>query len=654
MKKILVFLLMLISIFSFSAEAKTKDIPFNSFISLKGINPEYNHSFFIQKDWDVKDVELKLKFAQTQIRHYKNSTMTIFVNDTPVDSIELYPLQNNYEYDLKINKELLKYGFNNVRIKLFHRITDEECTLDEINTANWVVLDKESLVSVQYEDKIQDISLVNYPFPFVTENGNLQVVIALPDKPDTSEIAAATTIASFLGRKAKFYNQPVKIIKESEINEEENVILISKSERLTNTLVAITPEEQASLDKNKGVVKETNIGNKKLLLITGKTDEALKNSTKALVKDNLYFQLKPDSNIVGDIQDIGSKNIKLSSLQDFGYDNVLLKGRGQKVISYNLELGKNINYNNLKMKINFKTSNNIDFSKSEVTAYVNGIPVSSKKIVSINSNNNTLEFFVPPRLLVNGTVNLRIEFYVMSNIIGCDDSLDDSTWVLVTNDSDLQVAGTRKVDYDLGAYPGPFIENYQLSNFGFVIPNDLDVEELTYLINTAFYLGKNTLETNYIDVYNEMVDNKNLIVYGTSKEKYIKDINNKLFLKYNNDFMNFENNKEISFLQDNGGSFGSLQIIKDNKRYLMIATGAKKTEAATSLSYLTKSSATLQGRALLISEFGQTANLGNVESETAVSGARANSRTIAVAISFILALLMGVIAVFMNKKGENK
>lgn len=656
MKKIVFYLILLVSIFSFSADINEKTFSLPDFITLKGVYPEYNYTFFIDNFWDLKESNLKIKITQSQIKNYKDSTLTVFINDTPVNTVMLKDLQNNSDVDLNIDKSVIKKGFNNLKIKVFHKINSENCVLDDVDTGNWIVLDKATELKIHYEILENTENLLNYPFTYVKEDGSLDAVIALPENVDNDEIAAALTMALFLGRKAPFYNNPVRVIKSSEISDtDSNIILISKANKLDTDLTPLTQNEISAVENNNGLIKEIGIKNKKLLLITGKNQESLKNSLRALTDENLYFQLNSDSNIIGNIDLPDYEKIIKSTFSDFGYKSIFYSGGNEKIFNYNFALDRNTEYDNVKIKINFKHSDNIDYSVSEVTAFVNDIPVASEKLEKLLADNNSMEFPVPSDLIIKGNINLKLRFFLGSNGSKCNSSDANSPWVLVSDTSKIDVKHKDRNFYRLGTYPGPFLKDYRLNNTGFVIPKNISLDELNYLTNIAFYLGKNTTITDYVEVYNDIVKDKNLIVYGLSQEKYIKDINNKLYLKYDDTFNRFEKNEKISFINNNKLD-GVLQIIKEKDNYIIVVTAAQKNEAMLALSYLTGNYPNLRGDVMIVDETGKTKSFYylNDTSDLSDQPPKLNYNLIALFIVIICTFILSIIFILMQKKGEKK
>lgn len=656
MKKTVFYLLLLITFFGFSAEINEKTYPIPDFITLKGVSPEYTYSFYIDNYWDIKESSLNLRIAQSQIKNYKNSTLTVFLNNIPVNTIEIGNVKNGSDMVLNIDSNVMKKGFNNLKIKIFHKINPGSCVLDDIDAGNWVVIDKSTALKIRYENIQNTSGLQSYPLTYVRGNGSVDTVIALPEKADNDEIAAALTMALFLGRKAPFYNTPVKIIKYSEIsNIDSNVILIGKTDKIDKNLAGLTPEEIKAVESSKGLIKEIGIKDKKLLLVTGKGRDGLKNSVKVLTDENLYFQLKPVSNIIENIELPEHEKVSMTTFKDFSYENIVLSGSNDKVASYNFALDRNTEYDNVKIKVNFKNSDNLDYSASEVTAFVNDVPIASKKLEKQFSSGNSMEFAVPSNLIIKGNINLKIRFFLTPDRNECSSADSENPWVFISNDSSVDLKYNERKIYRLGTYPGPFIKDYRLNNTGFVIPENMDFDELNYLVNIAFYLGKNTRITDYAEVYNDITEDKNLIVYGLSEEKYIKKLNSRLYLKYDTTFKKFEKNEKVSFI-NNDNKIGALETIKEKDNRIIVVTAPRKSEAMLALSYLTGNFPNLRGDVMLVDETGQTKSFYYLNNKNDLSDQRPeiDYNLVALGIVAVFSFLLSIILIFMQKKGEKK
>ena len=656
MKKIIFYLLLIISFLNFSAEIKEKVFLLPDFITLKDAAPEYSYTFYVDNSWDLKESSLNLRVAQNQLKNYKDSTLTVFLNNIPVNSIELKNIKNNSDINLNINNYIIRSGFNTLKIKVFYKTEPGNCALDSSNTGNWLILSKSTGLKIKY-DKLQNTDgLLNYPFTYVKEDGDLDAVIALPDNPDNDEIAAALTMALFLGRKAQFNNTPLKIINYSEIaNTKSNIILISKPDKVDKPLLNFTSEESKAVESNQGLIKEVVTEDKRLLLILGKNKESLKNSVMVLTDENLYFQLKPVSNIIGNVVQPQYEKVSKSAFKDYSYENILLSGTSEKTAEYNFALDRNTEYDNVKIKINFRNSENLDYSVSEVITYVNNVPVANKKLEKLLSNGNSIEFSVPSDLIVKGNINLKVRFFLKTDGSNCDIGNEEDPWVFISKDSKVDVKYIERKQYRLGTYPGPFIKDYRLNDTGFVIPVNIDFDELNYLVNTAFYLGKNTKITDYVEVYNDIVKDKNLIVYGRSQEKYIKNLNDKLYLKYNKAFTNFEKNEKISFINDSN-QIGTLQVVKEKNNEIIVVTAPNKSEAMLSLSYLAGNFADLRGDVMVVDESGKTKSFYYLDNINDLSDQQPviNYDLLALGIVVLFCFLLSIILIFIQKKGDKK
>lgn len=145
-----------------------KNIPMSEDATIKGIFGGHSIFFFVDENWQVKDdCFLELVFSQSEIKKYKNSTLTVLVNNVPIKSITLSDKADYKAIEkIPLPKEQIIKGYNSIKFSTYHRITEESCT-DDLNPANWITLHSESYIHIEYEEIPDKIGINDYPYPYL-------------------------------------------------------------------------------------------------------------------------------------------------------------------------------------------------------------------------------------------------------------------------------------------------------------------------------------------------------------------------------------------------------------------------------------------------------------------------------------------------------
>lgn len=210
-----------------------KTYKFDDNIKMNGVISSNEKFFSIGSNWNVKKAKLNLVFTKSELLDVDYSTITILVNDTPVESQKLDGKKKyKKETVVDIPTNLLKTGYNDVTIKAYKTISDKVCK-DDSNTANWLVLHKESNINIEYSYKKNSNLISDYKNTFINiDNGvQLNTTLLVSDKYSSSELSAAMTVAADFGKKLKLEDFKFDLKTYSDFkNTDDNVVFIGNEE----------------------------------------------------------------------------------------------------------------------------------------------------------------------------------------------------------------------------------------------------------------------------------------------------------------------------------------------------------------------------------------------------------------------------------------
>lgn len=533
-------------------------------------------TFFFEKDeyWDVDydNSYLDITFNQSGIKEYNYSTITIFVNDTPVQSENLYKYnleENNLK--IKLRKNILNEGFNSVKISLFHRITDDDCN-DNMNTANWLVIRDNSYIHLEYDYKEDKNNISEFPYPFILKNDDYAVntVIALKENPSNDEIKYAIELNSYLSSLIPLETIKIPIKRYKDLKDDENaIVVISKDNynKLKNT----------NIKDDMGYLKKENNKKNKRLYISGN----LKRSFNSLTNEDFVKQMKSNEQFIDFDYELQKEDDiyedSIITFKDLGYTNVNLEGLFHKKARFSFEIPSSWELQEgSKINLKFRYPEFIDLQKSSVSIYINNDPITSKALEKEKANLDTLEFEIPKYYLTNKFINLEVMFYLAMDDYNCKEALNSKAYSSILNDSHLELVHKYKELPFFEDYPNPFVKDGSFNSLDLVMENNNDFSKInlySYIISAMTPYNFKYFE---LDVVNEIKENnKNYILISTpDKDNIIKDLKDNLNIKFSKDFKHFLSDEKAKVIRNENNTVASMQLIKshlnDDKSILYI------------------------------------------------------------------------------------
>ncbi|SHJ97037.1 cellulose biosynthesis cyclic di-GMP-binding regulatory protein BcsB [Tepidibacter formicigenes] len=573
-------------------EIQSKNYHLNNDITIDGILGSYVFFINIDKHWQVKNnAYFEMIFSQSQIKNYKNSTLTIEINNMPIYSVCLYDKDTNKErIKIPIPLDKINEGYNEVKIKCYHRITDEPCA-DIINPGNWIVIHKDSYVHIEFVEKQDSVSLIDYPYPYLKKNKNKPVnnVIIVSDDYRNYELNAAVILATNFGQRYPYTKFDTNISKFSEVTDKSksNIIYIGSKDNTSKEILSLLSEEEINSISDKALIKEVKSpynSNYKILLILSNDKTSILKAVKALSNDNIILQMDKSYQYIFNETIINTENFSESeyiSLKDLGYSNVKLQGIFYQKASFGVNIPKDwIIKEGALLHIDMRYSDVLNFDRSLVTVYLNDIPIGSKKLYQESANNDVLEIKIPKEVKDNNYYNLEVVFYFELDGQECNYIRDNNSWAYISNQSYLYLPHDKMKDSFFENYESPFVKNKKFNDVLMIVPEKLSSNEMTIIASIASALGRNVnslenLEVKTLKEAKNKLKYKNLIIIGTpNRNDLIKEINDKLHIKFDKDFSKFLSNEKITLLESYSKDLSSLQLIKSpfnkNKTALII------------------------------------------------------------------------------------
>lgn len=270
---------------------------------------------------------VRLLFSHSAIIDYQESSLTVLLNDTPLGSVALDEsnvMEGSLQAPLPASR--IKYDQHNKLSVLVDMRLEDEC-YDPTASQIWTAISRDSLLHLAHtKDYISRLDLDLYPYPLTTQPDMHDVAIVLPHSPGPVEHDGLLHLAAYLGNAAGgegfspavFFGEPANW----EALEDYHVIAIGRPSAnpalalvnadLPQPFIPGTDEiEQVVEDVvlrlppglSLGYVQEIPSpwnGERAFLAVTGTTDEGVGWAIRALIDDDLIWQIAGNLALVRD------------------------------------------------------------------------------------------------------------------------------------------------------------------------------------------------------------------------------------------------------------------------------------------------------------------------------------------------------------------
>lgn len=623
----------------FADNEDVKAYKFQDDVTINGVIGSTERFFNVSQNWDVKDLKLNLVYTKSELLDVNYSTITVFINGEPVSSKKLDGDRKYQDkWQVNIPKELVKSGYNSISIKAYKTISDKICR-DDSNTANWLVIHKQSDIELNYSLKSNSNEIKDYNSIF-TNIGNEEYVdttFVLPDKYNSNELSSIMNLSLNMGQKLKADNFKLDVKLKSNLKEyNNNIIYVGGTNDTSTDFLNLLSNEEKNQAKNKAVIKQVISPfnkEKRMILIISDNSKALKNATKLICNNELLNELNSSSFIIDetkDVSDIKKDTKNKLTLNDLGYNDFLLKGPFSQETNFDVSIPKNkISTAGSILNLKFRYAKNLDFERSLVTVYVNDKPISSKKLSLEKADNDNLEVNLPTDVLGKNYYKIKVVFNLELKDLMCVTRDTDNPWAYILDSSFIKFDFKDNDSLNFKSYPYPFIDNQQANDINVVVSKNLNSSDLSNIANIIGNMGRdavyNTGNLNVLTDSEFLNTNKkgNLIVIGTPDDNSIlKDINKDLYIKFDKNFSGFENNDKIKFLDDKySKQLSTIQLINSpysKSNSAIIVSSLDKNSLSSSVRYLSDNNLTrdLKGDAAVVNRDGGIQDISFKENNT--------------------------------------
>ncbi|MDB2107722.1 cellulose biosynthesis cyclic di-GMP-binding regulatory protein BcsB [Clostridium paraputrificum] len=662
--------------YTYTNETYTNKIELNSNISFDGVFDSYRWIFNSNSKEGTERVTLNLEIEVTDVLSDKiKSYLTFSLNGSQFYSMEIKK-KNGEPQALTVNlpSYLLKEGSNEVKVEGYLRISSESCT-DDYNTANWLVLRGKSNIELVEKAKIYGNEIMEFPYG-LSESYDSNNKIIIPDKYTDGELSSALKFQTLLGG----INGNGEIVKWSDRGDlsKSNVIFIgSKEEGESNLPIISNDIKDLPLD-NEAYIGVNNSpfstrSDLKLISIISNSETELESAIKFLMNKDIYGQVSSSSTFVNSNLDLDKEIKPISSiitLDELGISEMKVEGLFRKEVKIGYALPKNKKLSpGDKLELNLRYSENLDFDRSLFTVYINDTPIGSKKLEREKANNDNISIVIPKDVLNTSYLEIKLAYDLNLKGVECEKNQHEQPWGLVTGDSYIQINSRNTNEFYFNNYPAPFVQDWDINDTMFIIPDNLPSKDLTALGNMANLMGKgmryNLGKIGAVSIGNLKDEHKdnNIIVYGTpNSNKLIKELNNSLWFKYDKDWSKFLSNEKLYLMDDYAKNIATFQLdysSYSSGKFMLVLTSPNEELLTKSLVYLGKETEVykLYGDGAVIDIDGNVRNFKYKESEEApmyeqLKGLEGGEKTLLIISGLIFVFIIAAAVFYLNKNRD--
>lgn len=178
------------------------DLGYSNKVIYGAYGQEVEYRFYIPLGWRLTDdAYFKLLFSHSEAIDYRNSTLIVLLNNSPLADVTLDGV-NAHEGILKVQlpDSYIKRGTNNrLSIQVEMQLVGEECEHFDVEQV-WLAISQDSLLHLDH--RVQGnptLDLDYFPFPFDRQPDLNDILFVLPPTPGTAEQEGMLRLVAALG-----------------------------------------------------------------------------------------------------------------------------------------------------------------------------------------------------------------------------------------------------------------------------------------------------------------------------------------------------------------------------------------------------------------------------------------------------------------------
>lgn len=479
--------------------------PFADDLVIQGVTNRHDFYFELTPSRVLSEGSyLQLTFSHSGTLLPDKSTLTVLLDDKPLGSLFLNRSNEKPTgWRADLSELALEPGFHKLSFVSHMEVSADLC-IDQNNSANWLILHKESLLHLRFQKAYEQADFAYYPSPFL-EKGSLQplqTLFVVPDSPNEEQLKAFGELAGFFSSQVPANRLSFQVFKESELNGEmrkENMIWIG-SESQWGTL----GKQLAERGSKDGMMKlsVSPWDSQSTVLSINGTDQEIAAAVRQLVTPEYYAQLSGrtyeisklgeqagiSGGLVGEDADL--------TLEELGYGDLVVESpiAGTARIAFALPAEADPARPG-HLKLHFKHAKSLNFAESLVTVKVNGFPTASRYLNEESSDFGTLDLEIPPDRMANRNLIVDVSFQFESAEGICSGGTQIGHWAVISKHSVFSFETRPNDSMQLEQLPYPFVIRQAWAPTEFLLPASPSSEEMSLFVTVCGMMGRQAAQS---------------------------------------------------------------------------------------------------------------------------------------------------------------
>ncbi|KPU45255.1 cellulose synthase regulator protein [Oxobacter pfennigii] len=389
-------------------------------VELRGINGESKWFFNVDKELQVRDFKLNLYCTLSPMIIKDTSYITIYINNLPVQSISLKDEENNLAMNWVVNipADKVNTGYNELTVKTHTKTSYDPCEDDE-HIVNWIIIDGNTNYVVTYDKKSIYNGITDFARPFagVYPDNSPGIGVVIPDSYSNEELSAALTMIAHMKAYQLGYQVKTTLVTagDQQIDAFDSLVYIGSFAGMPESFKILLENNSNDDMNNANIYRAVTMNSgKPLLIIASDNSRSLINAVKALSNDQLKEQMIFNKYLLSPDIDTKIKETKIGDyiyLKNLGLNGIKVEGIKKQVVTIGVRIPFNeVLANESSIDLNIRYSDNLDYEKSMVSLYINGIPIASEKLDKEKKDFHTVKMFIPKEARSFSYYDLRVEF----------------------------------------------------------------------------------------------------------------------------------------------------------------------------------------------------------------------------------------------------
>ncbi len=599
-------------------------------IELRGIHGENQWFFHVDEDMDVADFHFRLFLRMSEMINSETSYFTVYMNDLPVTSMKLkqesHTINDNWEFDIPV--QMIKQGYNELKVSTSSRIINT-CE-DDRNIANWVTIDGNTNYTISYVKQPRNYLISDFPKPFIGMYADdaKGIAVVVPDDYTETEIGTALTFMAYLQANSLSYEVPATLVvgDDSQLQEYDSLVYIGRIDHIPQAMTGILQKHEGSNKDQAHIYSDVwEVGSKPVLLLISDDGKRLREAVQALYNRELREQMVSD-NVTLPIDIDVSLDVEIDQdyvyLNDLGINGIELHGSNQQVANIGLRIPVDYQLaNEASVNLRMRYSDNLDFEKSMVTMYINGVPIGSHRLERYSRDYHSVNFYLPEKVRGAYYYDVRVVFdLIPSGTINCEQYLESAPWVYINEDSNFYLPRRQRAFISLNYLPFPFTEHEDITSVVIVIPDNPSAQDYRTAGILAQMLGAGAKgnQGNIRLVKGSEIDDthyqENLILWGSAQNNSaIQNFNRYLWFRFADTFDKYMSNEKMELLDETAKTATIFELKVSpfaNGKSILSITSPDRVALLDANEYLQKNKwAVMTGDAAVVSNQGDVTSL---------------------------------------------